>query len=261
LNACFPAVPSGRSLLPRLEVVGDGPGDEPIDVRCYSAIHAAAMIAGDVLECFISDVLAQNDPRRQAEVQLEQFDRNRDQRLERDEAASQPELLNAWEAVDTNRDDHLDLDELTDSFRRRQALPRCQLQIRIDFPTDFLFFHLDANRDGRLVPREWKDLPQLFRRWDGDGDGRLVPGEMPAALRLGIARGATNDASQWFRPPAASSPVDDQAVPAWVLSMDRNGDSEISQREFPGTAEQFTRLDRDGDGWLSVAEASAIGAD
>jgi hypothetical protein len=37
--------------------------------------------------------------------------------------------------------------------------------------------------------------------------------------------------------------------------MDRNGDGELSPREFLGTSEEFRRLDTDGDGLISLAEA------
>jgi hypothetical protein len=37
--------------------------------------------------------------------------------------------------------------------------------------------------------------------------------------------------------------------------MDRNGDGDVSTREFLGTAEEFKRLDLDGDGLISLEEA------
>jgi hypothetical protein len=37
--------------------------------------------------------------------------------------------------------------------------------------------------------------------------------------------------------------------------MDRNGDGDISQREFLGSRADFLRLDTDGDGLISVDEA------
>jgi hypothetical protein len=37
--------------------------------------------------------------------------------------------------------------------------------------------------------------------------------------------------------------------------MDRNGDGDLSLREFMGTAEDFRRIDTDGDGLIDAAEA------
>ena len=37
--------------------------------------------------------------------------------------------------------------------------------------------------------------------------------------------------------------------------MDRNGDGDVSRREFLGTPEEFKKLDLDGDGLISREEA------
>ena len=39
--------------------------------------------------------------------------------------------------------------------------------------------------------------------------------------------------------------------------MDRNGDGDVSRREFLGTDAQFRAIDTDGDGLISVEEAEA----
>jgi len=43
--------------------------------------------------------------------------------------------------------------------------------------------------------------------------------------------------------------------------MDRNGDGDVSRREFLGSAEQFKRIDTDGDGLISVEEAERYDAE
>jgi Ca2+-binding EF-hand superfamily protein len=43
--------------------------------------------------------------------------------------------------------------------------------------------------------------------------------------------------------------------PLWFQKMDRNGDGDISPREFLGTDEDFRKIDADGDGLISSAEA------
>ena len=47
------------------------------------------------------------------------------------------------------------------------------------------------------------------------------------------------------------------SVPEWFTKMDRNGDGEVSLHEFVGPIELFRKLDRDGDGLIGAAEANA----
>jgi hypothetical protein len=43
--------------------------------------------------------------------------------------------------------------------------------------------------------------------------------------------------------------------PVWFRKMDRNGDGDVSRREFLGTPEEFDKIDTDHDGLISVEEA------
>ena len=52
--------------------------------------------------------------------------------------------------------------------------------------------------------------------------------------------------------------VPPSAGPLWFRKMDRNGDGDISRREFPGTDAVFQQLDSDGDGLISAAEAERL---
>ena len=44
-------------------------------------------------------------------------------------------------------------------------------------------------------------------------------------------------------------------APIWFKLMDRNADGDISPREFIGSRDDFRKLDLDGDGLISIAEA------
>ena len=44
--------------------------------------------------------------------------------------------------------------------------------------------------------------------------------------------------------------------PLWFRKMDRNGDGDVSRKEWLGTEEDFRKIDTDGDGLISAAEAT-----
>lgn len=48
------------------------------------------------------------------------------------------------------------------------------------------------------------------------------------------------------------------ASPVWFGRLDRNGDSELTRREFPGTIAAFQKLDRNSDGVVDTAEATFV---
>ena len=51
-----------------------------------------------------------------------------------------------------------------------------------------------------------------------------------------------------------------QVGPVWFQKMDRNGDGDVSRREFLGTDEDFRKIDTDGDGLIDMKEATAAEA-
>jgi Ca2+-binding EF-hand superfamily protein len=123
-----------------------------------------------------------------------------------------------------------------------------------------LFDFLDADQDGRLAPRELKTAWTRLAAWDRDGDKAIAPEEVPHQFRLTVTQG---------RPQLAGAPrtpnpyvvrtvgrkVERTAGPLWFRKMDRNGDGDVSPREFLGRPEDFRRIDTDGDGLIDAEEA------
>lgn len=116
---------------------------------------------------------------------------------------------------------------------------------------------LDHDNDRQLTRRETNNLAEFLKSFDRNGDGQLSVSEIPTAIRLAITHGPK--AHQFLSKPInAQRPGDAQTeaeAPAWFAGMDRNGDGDLSRREFQGSPSQFGKLDSDGDGLISAAEA------
>lgn len=116
---------------------------------------------------------------------------------------------------------------------------------------------LDGDGDRRLSQREIHDAGACLNRLDRDGDGAVSRKELPTPIRLVVTRGPC--AHRVLQPPEPRAAEDDRrtsdAAPAWFLGADANHDGDLTRDEFLGTDEQFKKLDRNADGWVSRQEA------
>lgn len=113
-----------------------------------------------------------------------------------------------------------------------------------------LFELLDADRDGALSVRE---LRGAWYRLSAEGcasNEKFDRTKLPRQLFATVSRGH----------PVAALGAPPRTGPEWFRAMDRNGDGDVSRREFTGPAEVFDKLDTDQDGLLSATEAAKAGA-
>lgn len=112
-----------------------------------------------------------------------------------------------------------------------------------------LFELLDADHDGSLSLRELRGALDRVTaagcRTERGIDRERLPRQLVACVSQGHPRSALGK-------PARPGPT-------WFVAMDRNGDGDVSRREFTGPADVFSRLDLDGDGLLSPEEAVRAG--
>lgn len=214
------------------------------------------IFSGDsVLTIATNDTVARGNFAAQAKQSLAMFDQNKDGYLE---ASEVPEALQGqigrFEAIDADGDGKAYPQEIEAFLTQQQAGLRAQIHARATDVEDLLFVALDANHDERLDSREIQRAGERLAELDTDNDGELSPAELPESLSIVLARGSIENADALFAPTPAAFSRPDRKTPRWFTAMDANQDGVISRREFLGTDQQFSDLDRDQSGIIELAE-------
>jgi Ca2+-binding EF-hand superfamily protein len=164
---------------------------------------------------------------------------------------------------DVDRDKKIFAKEIEATYRRSQAPLVSQVRASLVNEGNPLFKTLDASGDGRLSLREMRTAPKRILTFDENKDGQISADEVPTTISVTFARG--NAGYNYGRvvrngsaAPARSTPKDQ---PEWFTRMDRNGDGDVTLKEFPGEKPDFEKLDTNNDGFIEPAEAKAAKAD
>jgi Ca2+-binding EF-hand superfamily protein len=98
---------------------------------------------------------------------------------------------------------------------------------------------MDRNQDGRITRSEWRGNAEAFSRRDRNGDGVLAGRELRAQRRNANRNRNRNDDTRMDT----------------LGASDRNRDGVLSRGEWTGSREEFDRIDRNRDGYITASEA------
>ncbi len=198
-----------------------------------------------------------NDLKQYYESQFKAADGDNNKYLEKKETDGNFLFGQLFKVLDRDDDGKLFLEEVVAFAERQQDASRSRTTVTATDQGRALFETVDANRDGRLSARELRRAAEALAPTDRDGDGRIALAEVPRHYLVVIGRGATGYpfGNEVFEVPATPRNKPAANAPAWFTKMDRNGDGDVSRREFLGPRADFDRLDRDGDGLLDAVEA------
>ncbi|MCC7139312.1 MAG: EF-hand domain-containing protein [Planctomycetes bacterium] len=125
-----------------------------------------------------------------------------------------------------------------------------------------MFERFDKNGDGKVTRDEFPGGDDGFQKADKNGDGALTPDEMQApgggkAFKPGTPPGTPGTPPTTPAAPGgeATPPAGGGAFGGLFAALDKDHDGRLSRAEFPGSDDDWRRLDRDQNGWITPDEA------
>lgn len=187
---------------------------------------------------------------------ISQYDKDANGYLEASELPDQ--LGQQFAGWDDDRDGKVYAEEIVASYNRMFAPQMSQVRANLTKQGDPLFGLLDGSGDGRLSLREMKTAAVRLGQFDVDSNGELSPAEVPETWTLAFGLGNTYAGMYRVQQTAAtgSNAPAANGQPEWFVRMDRNGDGDLTLREFLGDRQKFNELDANGDGFIEPAEVA-----
>jgi len=131
-------------------------------------------------------------------------------------------------------------DQDKDGFVSAEEYPGDALRRRMKSPGKYEFLALfDLNYDRQVTLAEYDGPTRAFRKYDENADGvvdfyEIYPERRPEAMER-----------------QGPEPEDLNVL----STLDANGDGRVGRDEWKGSAAAWKRLDRNGDGWITTADA------
>jgi Ca2+-binding EF-hand superfamily protein len=243
-----------------IELAGpvDSPGPLAASVKKSDEDGLVLDLEGVEIPLGLNDAVG--DYRRFFDMRFNEADADKDGALDKKEVEKSRFFGTLFDAADRNGDAKLSKSELTAYLDRSVDATECRLMLTAADSGRSIFEVLDADRDQRLSRRELREASKRLKAYDRDGDGQVGLAELPTTYQLSVGRGPFSGRrgvafETYDSPPRRPSGSRGDAV-SWFRHMDRNQDGDVSIREFLGTADQFRKLDADGDGLIDAKEAA-----
>jgi len=180
-----------------------------------------------------------------------------DQKQEK-ENQMDPYLFQIFTQADKDADGKLTRAELKAWFDLLESGGNTFVNLSVGDQGRSVFRIIDGDGSGSLSMRELRTAWDRLKPFAKNGK-EVVLADLPRLIEVNTSEGMFFQARFGaVAIPAMAGPgkaPTKVAAPAWFSKMDRNGDGDISPREWLGTDEEFREIDADGDGLISADEA------
>lgn len=188
-----------------------------------------------------------------------QADRDNNGYLEKGEANRDQFFRRHFAEYDADGNEKLYPEEWRKPVDAAIEFARSQTRMTVQDGGQDVFSVLDGDRDLKIGPREWITAADRMEIWDKNENGTLEKNEVPHVYRVSFGPGLP-DLPGLITPQNNNrqSPAMQEVVrgPKWFQAMDKNGDGDVSAREFLGSPESFKKIDRDQDELIDPHEAA-----
>ena len=192
-----------------------------------------------------------------AKQYLSRYDKDGNRYLDKQEVPAN--FLRQFVIWDGDQDGKVYAKEIIASYRRMLAPQASQVRTLVRSQGNSLFQTMDLSGDGRLSLREMRTAAEQIRTFDADKNGEITQEEIPFSISIQFSQGNSGFSQNPGQPPANANSQNqvNQQTPEWFTRMDRNGDGDLTLKEFLGTKEKFKSLDSNADGFIEPREANA----
>ncbi len=202
---------------------------------------------------------AMQNARNYYQGQFKAADKDNNKYLDKSEVKDHGPFAALFDTIDSDGDGKIYMKEIDEFVDQQVRVARSQMVLSVSDQGRAIFAIIDLNRDRRLSVREIRSAVARVSSWDRNGDGRVGSDEIPHHYEMSIGRGQIVGAGMSSAAVARMASSPGRAVPegpSWFRKMDRNGDGDISRREFLGPRADFERFDSNRDGLIDAAEAA-----
>lgn len=199
----------------------------------------------------------------QLKRQFQAIDRDNNGYIDKEESQRLGNASVVFQDLDPDHDEKVFLEEWLEQILPLAELMSRQVRLTVTDRGRDLFRILDSDGDNRVSTREFWAMPNRAALWDRDADGQITLSEVPRQYRMVVSQGDLSGNGRVRDVVVATAPgmsrprpnSDRLQGPLWFQRMDRNGDGDLSTREFLGSLDDFTKLDENQDGLISPTEA------